>query len=69
MRELRERKGIKSTFVAKKLHISRDRLKRIEGLEVTLPVEFLPDLCEMYGVSYNELIDRRVEAWKKSKKS
>lgn len=69
MKELRERKGIKSTFVAKKLNISRDRLKRIEELEVTLPVEFLPDLCEMYGVSYNELIDRRVEAWKKSKKS
>ncbi|NFO40346.1 helix-turn-helix transcriptional regulator [Clostridium botulinum] len=69
MKELRERKGITSTFVAKKLHISRDRLKRIEELEVTLPVEFLPDLCEMYGVSYDELIDRRVEAWKKSKKS
>ena len=69
MKELREQKGITSTFVAKKLQISRDRLKRIEELEVTLPVEFLPDLCNIYGVSYDELIERRIEAWKKSKES
>lgn len=65
MKQLRESKGIKANFVASKLGISRDRLARIEKGSVTLPTEFIPILAELYGVSNDEIIKRRVEEWKK----
>ncbi|ADL49954.1 helix-turn-helix domain-containing protein [Clostridium cellulovorans] len=65
LKELRINKGITCTFVAKKLKISRDRLRRIEEGEVMLPAEFVPVLAELYGVTYEELINRRAQEWKK----
>jgi len=65
MKQLRKSKGITATFVANQLGISRDRLARIENGEVTLPTEFIPTLAELYGVSNEEIIKRRIKEWKK----
>ncbi|MDU5111668.1 MAG: helix-turn-helix transcriptional regulator [Clostridium sp.] len=65
MEELRTSKGITAIFVAKKLRISRDRLKRIENGDVSLPVEFVPILANLYGVTFDEIIERRIKEWKK----
>jgi len=65
LEELRTSKGITATFVAKKLKISRDRLRRIENGEVYLPTEFIPILSTLYGVTNNKIIERRIKEWKK----
>lgn len=65
MKELRKNKGITATFVAKQLGISRDRLNRIENGAVSLPTEFIPILSNLYGVTSDEIIRRRVKEWKK----
>lgn len=65
LKELRKNKGITSTFVANKLSISRERLKRIEDGKVTLPAEFIPTLAGLYNVSYEKIIDGRVAEWTK----
>ena len=67
MKELRRSKGITATFVAKKLGISRDRLSRIENGDSSLPAEFIPVLSYLYGVTPDEIIERRVEEWKGQK--
>ncbi|ADL53261.1 helix-turn-helix domain-containing protein [Clostridium cellulovorans] len=69
LRQLRESKGIPVTFVAKKLGIARDRLRRIEDGEVMLPAEFVPILCDLYGISQTELIERRVKEWNSKEKT
>lgn len=69
MKELRKSKGITATFMANKLKISRDRFKRIEDCKSMLPVEFIPTLSEIYGIKYDELVERRVKEWKKLKKN
>ena len=67
MKELRTSKGISVSFVAKKLGISRNRLYKIENGETTLPAEFIPVLSYLYGVTPDEIIERRVEEWKGQK--
>jgi len=69
LRLLRESKGIPASFVAKKLGTTRERLKRIEDGDVTLPTEFIPVLCDLYGISCEELVNRRVEEWKNKKEN
>ncbi|MEG0133815.1 MAG: helix-turn-helix transcriptional regulator [Clostridium sp.] len=65
MKELRKNKGITASFVAEKLSISRDRLARIESGQVMLPTEFVPLLAKLYGVTNDEIIERRIKEWKK----
>lgn len=65
MKELRKSKGITCTFMANKLKISRDRFKRIEECKSVLPVEFVPVICEIYGITHEELIARRMKEWKR----
>jgi transcriptional regulator with XRE-family HTH domain len=43
--------------VASQLNISRDRLRRIEKGESQLPVEFIPTLSRIYGITYSEIIE------------
>lgn len=69
LKELRTSNGITSSFIAKKLGISRDRLRRIENNKAMLPAEFIPILSNIYGVSYKQMIDRRVEEWRGKKKN
>ncbi|NFN09376.1 helix-turn-helix transcriptional regulator [Clostridium botulinum] len=68
LKKLRISKGITSTFVAKKLKISRDRLRRIEKNEAMLPTEFIPILSELYGVTWKKIISWRVNEWEKKQK-
>lgn len=65
---LRTNKGITSTFVAQKLGISRDRLKRIEENKAMLPAEFVPILADLYGISCKTIIEERAAEWIKLKK-
>jgi len=69
LRKLRTNKGITSTFVAQNLKISRDRLRRIEENKVMLPVEFLPYLSKLYGVTCKQIMDWRVLEWEKQKEN
>lgn len=69
LKELRKSKGITITFVANKLDISRDRLRRIEENKAMLPVEFIPYLSELYGVKPTKIMDWRVSEWKRQKKN
>ncbi|MDU4882963.1 helix-turn-helix transcriptional regulator [uncultured Clostridium sp.] len=57
LRELRKNRGISSVFIAKNLGISRDRLRRIENGISELPVDFLPKMSTMYGVTSDEVIE------------
>lgn len=57
LKELRKNKGISSVFIAKKLGISRDRLRRIENGISELPLDFVPEMSNMYGVTRDEIIE------------
>lgn len=57
LKELRKNKGITSVFVSKKLGISRDRLRRIEQGVSELPVDFIPQMSNLYGVSKDEIFE------------
>lgn len=63
LKEIREKKGIKKNFIAKKLKISRDRLDRIEDGKADLPARLIPVLSEIYGVSEIVIINSCVEAY------
>ena len=65
LKQLREDKGISIAFMVNKLHIDRDRFKRMETGEVTVPAEFIPILSESYGVSTKSIIAWRVKEWEK----
>lgn len=69
LKTLRTRKGITLSFVAEKLNISRDRLRRIENGKSSLPVEFVPVLSNLYGVDTKEILERRVEECQIQKKN
>lgn len=69
LKNLRISKGITSTFVANTLNISRDRLRRIEENQVMLPVEFIPNLSKLYGVTCKQIMDWRVVEWEKQKRN
>jgi transcriptional regulator with XRE-family HTH domain len=67
LKELRTSKGIPITFVANLLGISRDRVRNIEACKSELPCEFIPALSNLYGVSYQAIIDGRVKECKLKK--
>lgn len=69
LKTLRTRKGITLSFVAEKLNISRDRLRRIETGKSSLPAEFVPILSDLYGVDAKEILERRVEECQIQKKN
>ena len=69
LKQLRKDKGISIAFMVNKLHIDRDRFKRMETGEVTVPAEFIPILSEAYGVSTKTIIAWRVKEWEKKIKS
>jgi len=68
LERLRVERGISCTFVASNLKISRNRLRRIENEEVTLPAEFIPFLSNLYGISYKEVIEGRTKNEQNGKK-
>lgn len=60
LERLRTSKGITCTFVAKQLKIDRGTLRRIEKGEAVLPAEFIPFLSSLYGATYKEIIEGRL---------
>lgn len=57
MERIRKSQGRTCCYVASQLNISRDRLRRIEKGESQLPVEFIPTLSRIYGITYSEIIE------------
>lgn len=55
LKELRKNKGISMSFVAKKLGINRDTLRKLETGETMLRADWIPILSEIYGIK-NEYI-------------
>jgi len=57
---LRENKGFSQTYLAGYLNISRQMYIKYENGEVEPPVKIIRDLCSLYSVTYDVIIDDKV---------
>lgn len=64
IRLLREKKGFSQTYLASYLKVSRQMYIKYETGEVEPPVHIIKDLCSLYSVSYDVIIDNRLSAKK-----
>lgn len=61
LKEIREDKGLYQTDIAKKLNIKQQQYSEYEIGKRLIPINYLSDLADIYGVSIDYLIGKTDE--------
>jgi transcriptional regulator with XRE-family HTH domain len=59
IKKIREKKGIKSCYVAKKLGIARSRYSQIENDKAPLSLQMAERIAEILNVDLNEFLNKQ----------